>query len=115
MSAADARREYLAALSELPTVTPPVQRLRAHAEVHVAQRRALRELGVVTRVASPRRFEVQITGQAGHSGEVSMEDRRDALAAAAELVLAVEAAARDEPPRRWPPSARSPSSPGRSA
>jgi hydantoinase/carbamoylase family amidase len=97
VSAADARREYLAALSELPAVTPPVQRLRAHAEVHVAQRRALRELGVVTRVASPRRFEVQITGQAGHSGEVSMEDRRDALAAAAELVLAVEAAARDEP------------------
>ena len=97
VSAADARREYLAALSELPAVTPPLPRLRAHAEVHVAQRRALRELGVVTRVASPRRFEVQITGQAGHSGEVSMEDRRDALAAAAELVLAVEAAARDEP------------------
>jgi N-carbamoyl-L-amino-acid hydrolase len=97
VSAADARREYLPALSELPAVTPPVHRLRAHAEVHVAQRRALRELGVVTRVASPRRFEVQITGQAGHSGEVSMEDRRDALAAAAELVLAVEAAARDEP------------------
>ena len=33
-------------------------RLRAHAEVHVAQRRALRELGVVTAVASPRRFAV---------------------------------------------------------
>jgi hydantoinase/carbamoylase family amidase len=69
-----------------------------HAEIHVAQRRALRELGVVSRVASPRRFEVLIAGEAGHSGEVTMERRRDALAAAAELILAVEAAARDEPP-----------------
>jgi N-carbamoyl-L-amino-acid hydrolase len=65
--------------------------------VHVAQRRALRELGVVTAVASPRRFTVRIEGAAGHSGEVSMADRKDALVAAAEVVLAVEAAARVEP------------------
>jgi hydantoinase/carbamoylase family amidase len=97
-NAADAREEYLGSLAELPLVQPPRERLRAHAEVHVAQRRALRELGVVTRVASPRRFAVRIAGQAGHSGEVSMEDRHDALAAAAELVLAVEAAAQAEPP-----------------
>ena len=82
---------------QLPRVEPPVDRLRAHAEVHVAQRRALRELGVVTRVASPRRFEIELRGVAGHSGEVSMEDRRDALAAAAEVVLAIETAARAEP------------------
>jgi N-carbamoyl-L-amino-acid hydrolase len=97
-SAADARAEYLAALADLPRVQPPTGRLLAHAEVHVAQRRALRELGVVTRVASPRRFEVLIEGEAGHSGEVSMEARHDALAAAAELVLAIEAAARAENP-----------------
>ena len=48
-------------------------------------------------MASPRRFAVRVEGQAGHSGEVSMADRRDALAAAAEVVLAVEAAARAEP------------------
>ena len=63
----------------------------------MAQRRSLRDLGVVTAVASPRRFAVRIEGEAGHSGEVSMADRRDALAAAAEVVLAVEAAARAEP------------------
>ncbi|MGI8506033.1 MAG: hydantoinase/carbamoylase family amidase [Solirubrobacteraceae bacterium] len=96
-SAADARVEYLRSLAELPRVQPPTERLRAHAEVHVAQRRELRELGVVTRVASPRRFEAQIAGRAGHSGEVSMRDRRDALAAAAELVLAIETAAQAEP------------------
>ena len=97
VSAADARAAYLEELSDLPRIAPPLDRLRAHAEVHVAQRHALRELGVVTAVASPRRFAVRIDGQAGHSGEVSMADRRDALAAAAEVVLAVEAAARAEP------------------
>ena len=97
VSAADARAEYFDALGDLPAVEPPVERLRAHAEVHVAQRRALRDIGVVTRVAAPRRFEVEFHGQAGHAGEVAMSDRHDALAAAAELVLAVERAARAEP------------------
>jgi hydantoinase/carbamoylase family amidase len=97
VSAADARATYLDALSDLPRIAPPLARLRAHAEVHVAQRRALRTLGVVTAVASPRRFAIRIDGEAGHSGEVSMAERRDALAAAAEVVLAVEAAARAEP------------------
>lgn len=96
-SAADALRGYLDALSALPRIDPPTGRVRAHAEVHVAQRRALRELGVVTRVAAPRRLRIILTGAAGHSGEISMAARRDALAAAAEVVLAVEAAARGEP------------------
>ena len=97
VSATDARAAYMEELADLPRIAPPIDRLRAHAEVHVAQRHALRELGVVTSVASPRRFAVRIDGQAGHSGEVSMAERRDALTAAAEVVLAVEAAARAEP------------------
>ncbi|HWD75180.1 MAG TPA: hydantoinase/carbamoylase family amidase [Solirubrobacteraceae bacterium] len=98
VTAAEAQAGYLAALDGVPRIVPPTDRLRAHAEVHVAQRRELRELGIVTRVASPRRFELRIDGEAGHSGEVSMEARRDALAAAAEVILAIEAAARAEPP-----------------
>lgn len=96
VSAADAQASYLEALSDLPCCVPAPERIRAHAEIHVAQRRTLREIGVVSRVAAPRRLEVVVTGEAGHSGEVSMAERRDALAAAAELVLAVEAAARAE-------------------
>jgi len=99
ISAADAQRAFLSDLADLPRLeAPPLDRIRAHAEVHVALRRGARELGVVTRVASPRRLEVTITGDSGHAGEVSMADRRDALAAAAEVVLAVEAAATAEPP-----------------
>ena len=98
-TAAQARDEYLEALAELPRVRPATERVRVHAEIHVAQRRALRELGIVTRVASPRRLRVTIAGRAGHSGEVAMSERHDALAAAAELILAVESAARAEPPQ----------------
>jgi hydantoinase/carbamoylase family amidase len=96
-TAEQALSEFRSALAELPAVEPPIARLRAHAEIHVAQRHALREIGVVTRVASPWRSEIELTGQAGHSGEVSMEDRRDALAAASEVVLAIERSARAEP------------------
>jgi len=97
VSVAEALVAYRTLLAELPRLEPPLARLRAHAEIHVAQRRALRTLGVVTRVAAPRRLEIELRGHAGHAGEVSMEDRRDALAAAAEIVLAIEFAARAEP------------------
>jgi hydantoinase/carbamoylase family amidase len=97
VTAADALAGYLDALRDLPRIEPPLDRVSAHAEVHIAQRRALRELGIVRRVASPRRLEVVLTGRAGHAGEVSMNERRDALAGAAELVLAVERAARAAP------------------
>jgi hydantoinase/carbamoylase family amidase len=97
VSAASARAEYLRALTTLPRIESAPQRVITHVEVHVAPRRELRELGVVTRVASPRRLAIELLGQGGHAGEISMETRRDALAAAAELVLAIEAAARAEP------------------
>ncbi len=42
VTATDALAGYLDALSDLPLIDPPVDRIRAHAEVHVAQRRALR-------------------------------------------------------------------------
>ncbi len=97
ISAGDALAAFLAELSELARIEPPVDHWRAHAEIHVAQRWEPQTVGVVTRVASPRRYEAVIAGRAGHAGEVSMSDRRDALTAAAELVLAVEAAGVAEP------------------
>jgi hydantoinase/carbamoylase family amidase len=97
VSAAAAQAGYLEALSDLPKVIAPLDRLRAHAEIHVATRRGLERLGVVRHVASPRRFAITVTGESGHAGEVSMEQRHDALAAAAEIVLALESAARHQP------------------
>src|SRR5438046_9882563 len=50
-------------------------------------------LGVVTHIAAPASFRVSIEGSGGHAGGVLMADRKDALCAAAELILAIENAA----------------------
>ena len=70
----------------------------AYVELHIEQGPVLERegvrLGIVSAIAGQRRFRVRVDGVAGHAGTVPMEGRADALVAAAELVLAVEAAAR---------------------
>src|SRR3954470_23516795 len=101
VTAAGARASSLAGLDDPPRLgaAPPLARVRAHVEVHIEPRHELlargADLGVVERIAAPHRHELVVEGEAGHAGEVAMDDRRDALAAAAELVLALEAAARE--------------------
>jgi allantoate deiminase len=69
--------------------------LLGYVEVHIEQGPVLEgvglPVGVVTAIAGQARYLVTFTGQAGHAGTVPMHGRRDALAAAAEFVLAVEA------------------------
>ena len=66
----------------------------AFLEAHIEQGPVLeatgQPLGVVTAINGARRFRVCVTGAAGHAGTVPMHLRRDSLAAAAEMVLAVE-------------------------
>jgi len=50
-------------------------------------------LGVVTAIAGTSRFNVTLTGEAGHAGTVPMGRRKDALAEAAAMICAVEAQA----------------------
>jgi len=52
---------------------------------------------VVTAICGGNRFNVEVTGMAGHAGTVPMGLRRDALVAAAECALAVERIARSMP------------------
>jgi N-carbamoyl-L-amino-acid hydrolase len=47
-------------------------------------------LGLVTHIAAPASYRYTITGFGGHAGALLMPDRRDALCAAAELILSVE-------------------------
>ena len=67
-------------------------------EAHIEQGPALdsinRPLGVVEGITGQCRLWLRFMGQAGHAGTLPMGLRRDALAAAAEFVLAVEARAR---------------------
>lgn len=68
-------------------------------EMHIEQGPVLWERHIpvapVTAIAGQNRVELVFTGMAGHAGTVPMNMRQDALAAAAEFVLATEAFARN--------------------
>jgi ureidoglycolate amidohydrolase len=84
---------------ELEQVTLPTGYHHAFVELHIEQGPLLEQqqipLGIVTKIAAPASLRILIEGSGGHAGGVLMPDRRDALCAAAEIVLAVETAARN--------------------
>ena len=47
-------------------------------------------IGIVTSIAAPASYRFTITGVGGHAGALLMPDRKDALCAAAELILSIE-------------------------
>jgi N-carbamoyl-L-amino-acid hydrolase len=67
-------------------------------ELHIEQGPLLEQddidLGLVTHIAAPASMRVLIEGEGGHAGACLMPGRKDALTAAAELILALEAAAK---------------------
>ena len=69
-------------------------------ELHIEQGPVLdwngEDVGIVEAIAAPTRFMLEITGQQAHSGACPMNMRHDALAAAADIILAVERAGREE-------------------
>jgi N-carbamoyl-L-amino-acid hydrolase len=69
----------------------------AFVELHIEQGPRLEsqklDIGIVTSIAAPAGMRVSITGSGGHAGGVLMRDRRDAFVGAAEMAIAVEAAA----------------------
>ena len=77
--------------------------LAAFLELHIEQARSLEEggerIGLVDAIAGNTRIRLVITGRQDHSGGTPMSQRRDALAAAAEVILAAESIA-NEPRRR---------------
>jgi len=77
------------------------QDVLAYAELHIEQGPVLEAeglpVGVVTAINGATRFAVEVQGLAGHAGTVPMGLRQDALAAAAECVLAIERRCSAEP------------------
>ncbi|RJF79228.1 allantoate amidohydrolase [Azospirillum cavernae] len=69
-------------------------RVLGYVELHIEQGPVLEALGqpvgIVTAIAGATRLAVTVEGFAGHAGTVPMTLRRDALAASAEMILAVE-------------------------
>ncbi len=66
-------------------------KLLGYCEVHIEQGPELEvrglPVGVVSAITGQNRYELTFAGVAGHAGTVPMDQRRDALAAAAEFVL----------------------------
>ena len=75
--------------------------LLGYCEVHIEQGPVLEArglpVGVVSAITGQSRHQLRFTGEATHAGTTPMDHRKDALAAAAEFVLAVEAEAQATP------------------
>jgi allantoate deiminase len=75
---------------------------RGYVELHIEQGRVLEQAReaacVVTGIAGQSRLNVTLTGRTDHAGTTPMPMRRDALAGAAECILAAEALAISRPP-----------------
>jgi ureidoglycolate amidohydrolase len=82
---------------ELEQVRLPSGYYKAFIELHIEQGPVLERqqipLGIVMKIAAPASLRILIEGSGGHAGGVLMPDRKDALCAAAELILAIEHAA----------------------
>ena len=78
----------------LSSVRLPNGRYHAWVELHIEQGPLLEReqipLGIVTNIAAPASYRFIIEGFGGHAGALLMPDRRDALCAAAEIILSVE-------------------------
>jgi N-carbamoyl-L-amino-acid hydrolase len=97
-------REGIAALGgdpdDLPSVVRPEDAIKAFIELHIEQGAILDEanidIGVVEGIVGINWWEATIEGVANHAGTTPMNRRRDALLAAAHLILAVNQEVRKE-------------------
>jgi allantoate deiminase len=94
ISVAAALRNFGCSPDDISSAEIPAKRYFAYLEPHIEQGPVLENenspLSVVTAIAGQTRAVIRFVGAAGHAGTVPMQLRRDALAAAAEWILAVE-------------------------
>jgi allantoate deiminase len=94
---ADALRDFGGAPEDIGSAAR--DDLLGYCELHIEQGPVLERrgapVGVVTAITGQTQAELTFRGEAGHAGTVPMGDRRDALAAAAEWMLAAEKVAGD--------------------
>ena len=98
----DAVRQHAGFTAPLNSVRMAAGSYSAFVELHIEQGPILDQqkreqekipLGVVTHIAAPASFRIVVEGEGGHAGGRLMPGRRDALCAAAEMILEVERAA----------------------
>lgn len=98
---AGAMREAGLVPGELPRATEWLTRLRGFLELHIDQTTDVAAAGVpagvVAALASRLRLRAHLAGRADHAGTTQRRERRDALAAAARLIVAAEDSAAGHP------------------
>lgn len=71
------------------------ENILGYLEIHIEQGPVLENenlpIGIVSAIAGAKRYQISLSGMAGHAGTVPMDMRYDALCAASEMILAVEA------------------------
>lgn len=86
----DSVGEALTAMGQIGTFS--LSNVAAYAEIHVQQGRSMErdgiKIGLVTATWAAHKLEFLVKGEQAHSGAAAMEDRRDALLAAARLIVA---------------------------
>ena len=94
ISVREALQQFGCDAADAATVARRREDVAAYVELHIEQGPVLQAedlpVGVVTAINGASRFTIEVTGTAGHAGTVPMELRSDALAAAAEMILAIE-------------------------
>jgi allantoate deiminase len=94
ISLKDALVEFGCDATAISRASRAADKLVGYLEIHIEQGPVLEAadlpVGVVTSIAGARRYVIDIVGQAGHAGTVPMPLRKDALVAAAKLVLLIE-------------------------
>lgn len=74
--------------------------IHAYLEAHIEQGPVLenagKQIGIVTGIQGLRWFEIEVEGEEGHAGTVPMTDRKDAVAEAARMVVALREMMVDE-------------------
>ncbi|WP_047150823.1 Zn-dependent hydrolase [Aneurinibacillus tyrosinisolvens] len=74
-------------------------KIKAYLEVHIEQGKVLENknlgVGIVSGITGGEWSDVTISGEAGHAGTIGMTERRDALTAAGECLLAIESIAKN--------------------
>ncbi|HEV7439091.1 MAG TPA: allantoate amidohydrolase [Methylobacterium sp.] len=97
ISLRDALTNFGLVPEDIPRLARAPADVLGYLEVHIEQGPVLEAddlpVGIVTAIAGAARYSVVVEGAAGHAGTVPMGLRRDAAAAAAEMILAVEAVA----------------------
>jgi N-carbamoyl-L-amino-acid hydrolase len=94
----DELRGHAGFSGSLESVASPSGRFHQFVELHIEQGPLLEQegidVGLVTHIAAPASMRVVIEGEGGHAGGKLMPGRKDALTSAAELILALEKAAK---------------------